>query len=544
MMSPVKCLALAVLAICASVSLLAAGDHPAPQEQTSVIEGEIGQMSILNNNPDYPDCYVIAQFRIQNIISGPRTPQVVNLAIQCFKNYKKTKYATLKKGMKMRATIISKEHASPKEVATQQADDLNDFARETYFLRKGRQIYSYTRMPESIFLDQIHYVSTYQDPLNTPHPAEVRKQRREQIQGDLATIGAAPPESTIPRSQLQKKWEVLRKDIPQIRPGIYWFQNGTGVFALPQNLNEYWNNDVFRRDGTPNSLQAIYELNQYLQRKNIDLIIVLYPTIYPLAIRAMFQETVGIPIKENRDITRELLKHDVETIDLSAEMVKLIPNSEFLLYYYHLNNHPGWETQDLAGRLVARRLERYKLRKTLSPELFREKRVPAAEWKGYTYPRGVPIGGNVAGETIMTNCTFYNDRSTGNNPSSPVILWGNSFLNWPKNHALVTAVAKHALIFPEMRHGSGCFTTMLKDLLLQPEFFLRDKQVMIIPISVEMITPCKFWNIRDLDDMLKASSATSVVRNIKLPESIEGDEARRRLRTPPGQGESDGAYTR
>lgn len=542
MQFPVKLLLAAALSVCAAVLFGEGAAGNAEDKHASVIEGEIGQVSSVNYNSDYPDCYVIAQFKIKNLVSGPATPRTVNLAIPCYMNYKPTKYAALKQGMLIRGEIISREHATEKEIATQQADDLNDFTRETYFLRNGKRIYSYADMPEPEFLDQSHYTSTYGDALNEPQSPSSRKRRAEQIRNDLAAAEAAAAESSIAREALQKKWRERQKSLPQFKPGIYWFQNGTGVFALPKDISPYWDNDVLGQGGTRGAIQSICALDEYLKGKNVDLIVVLYPSIYPLAIRAMFGEAAAIPIRENLDIARDLLKRGVEVIDLAPEMVKLIPKSEFLLYYYHLNNHPGWETQDLAGKLIAQRLERYDLEKTLDPNLFKEKRAPATDLKNYVYPHGVPIAGNTPGEIIKTNCTVYNNAATAGNPSSPVVMWGNSFLNWPKNHALVTAVAKHALMFPEIRNGSGCFTTMLKDLLLNPDFFLRGKRVLIMPVSTEMIAVSQFWNIRELDETLKIGAAASVTGNIGLPPGIGTPEAHRMLRISRGAEAGGTAY--
>ena len=247
----------AVLFISAVISSGAETNGAAAGGAASIVEGEIGPMSVLNYNSDYPDCYVVAQFKILNIISGPPTPQYVNLAIPAVSQYKRTRYAALKQGTKLRASVISRRQASAKEVATQQADDFNDFTRETYFLREGKTIHSYAKPTGIAFVEEGKYVSAYDEPLNEPQAPAAEEKRREQIARDLGKIASAVPESSIPKSDLQQKWTTLREQHPQFKKGIYWFQNGTGVFALPGDLTPYWDNDVLGTGGTREAIRAI-----------------------------------------------------------------------------------------------------------------------------------------------------------------------------------------------------------------------------------------------------------------------------------------------
>jgi len=490
-----------------------------------IAEGEIKRISKLADpaKSDYPDCYFMAEFHIHSVLSGDMTESVINLAIPGFTGYKYTEYARLKQNDLLKVQMVSEENAAKKEKATQCSDDLNLFENNIYYLRKAEIIPAFTQTGEKSAVRQKKYTSKWNVPLNEKLSPKAIRERERAIQQDLEQIRTSPQESSIDRKTMQKLFKSRTDGLPLFKGSAFWFQNGTGVFAVVPYSDQYIWDQQLSRAAIQDNLPALVALDRFLKTKNVDLIWVLYPRWTDLGMRALIPETLSIPIRKNSEITRYLLEHDVEVVDLAPEMIKMIPRSEFLLYYYHLNCHPGWETQDLAGRLTAQRLERYCLPKPLDQALFRESRIEARD-KQYVYPASLPIAGNVPGTPIMTNVTFYDGKWTQSNDNSPVLTWGNSFLSWPKNWAFVTALAKYSLQFSTICYGAGCYTTMLKNLLMDPEAFLTGKKVMIIPINVDMIEDYKIWNIATLDQRFSEKSRTLKTIPVKIPESESNEE--------------------
>ena len=105
------------------------------------------------------------------------------------------------------------------------------------------------------------------------------------------------------------------------------------------------------------------------------------------------------------------------------------------------------------------------------------------------------------------------------------MLWGNSFLSWPKNFAFVTSVAKYHLNFCDIQQGAGCFTTMIRDLMVSPKTYLEGKKAVVIPISVSWLSIVKFWNIKEMEaNLIKNKNLTKKIP-VSLPDSDFKDES-------------------
>ena len=488
------------------------------------IEGLVLAVSKLADpkKSDYPDCYYIVEFEVKNIVSGQISTKIINLAVPGFINYKLSPYQ-LKAGNKIKCSVIHADAATQKERSTQTCDDFNTFDRDTYFLRSAKLIHEWSALPLPQFTCREKYVSVWDKPFNPPQSATSIAARAETIRKDLKNIKNKAACKTD-CDWFLKEWNKKSAELPMFNPYYYWFQKGNGVFALPKDIKYYLNYDVNQQIMT--GIDSFISLNKYLRKQNIDLILVLYPDCFSVALRAFFDDVPNMPIKPSEKITRLLLENDVEVIDLAPHLEPVLLQSEFLFYYYHLNQHPGWDTQDIAGRLTADRLKRYNINPSLKSDFFAEKRVLARSEK-YVYPANLPIGGHSPGKPIMTYATFYNNLPTPVNADSQVLLWGNSFLDWPKNQAFMTAVAKYHLNFCDRRHGAGCFTSMIRDLLLSPQQYIKGKKVMVIPVSVFMFRDYKIWNIGDMEKQIQRQEnivdtvAVQLPAGKKLPPDIE-----------------------
>lgn len=480
-----------------------------------VVEGIVKNVSTLTDpkESDYPNCYYMTEFEVKRIISGTMTSALINLSIPGFKDYKLTSFR-LKVGDKIRCHIISEEFASKEEKDTQVCDNFNHYDWDTYFLHSYKNIREWSGNLLPQFASKEKYQSAWDRCFNPPQTEQSIQKRQKAILDELKYLDNIYTEQ-IDEKELQERWNEDRASLPEIKPDFFWFQKGESVYALPKELKHYANPDVSTHV-ISSSIPAIVALKDYLKSQNVDLILVLYPDLYSVAIRAFYENTKNAPIEPSTKIAKEFLKNDVEVIDLGPRLLPLLDSVDFMFYYYHLNGHPGWKAQEIAGKLVAERLQRYGIPASLDPLLFSEKEVLALD-ENYLYPEGLPIGNGKAGEPIKTKAIYYNGKATVTNPNSSVSLWGNSFLAWPKNWAFVTSVAKYHLNFCEIQWGAGCFTTMIRDLLISPEEYVKNKKVLVMPIAVSMLNDRKIWNIRDMEKKLKKDNNLTKRFSVALP---------------------------
>jgi hypothetical protein len=112
---------------------------------------------------------------------------------------------------------------------------------------------------------------------------------------------------------------------------------------------------------------GILRLNQFLKRRNIDLIVVRFPSRNEAAFPFFAGQPVGIGVSNPyyRQLERELLEADVEYID-GLKAVHADPTSWPLYYWYNIpgEGHPAEGALQAVAGVVAERLKRYNLPKS------------------------------------------------------------------------------------------------------------------------------------------------------------------------------------
>ena len=108
---------------------------PLPEGET-IAEGHLEVVSKLPvpEKSDYPDCYFTAKIRLEKILSGKPVPQDMQLVIPGFYGRKATEYAKFKSGDIVRVKLVKFDSLDDKRKSIQQADDLNIFDLENYFV--------------------------------------------------------------------------------------------------------------------------------------------------------------------------------------------------------------------------------------------------------------------------------------------------------------------------------------------------------------------------------------------------------------------------
>ena len=165
---------------------------------TTYLEGEIIERSALPDpkKSDYPNCRYTVQF-VGNVIKGGiPCPKEMSLIFDGFEDYKTLRTDTLKKGDKIIGTVIPYDTLSEEEQSVQQADDLNLFALENYYVLNARKINEYAYGDDAFFPssgiyfreDRKEHISIYNRNINPPITKELQELQARAISEDLDRI--------------------------------------------------------------------------------------------------------------------------------------------------------------------------------------------------------------------------------------------------------------------------------------------------------------------------------------------------------------------
>lgn len=107
---------------------------------------------------------------------------------------------------------------------------------------------------------------------------------------------------------------------------------------------------------------------------------------------------------------------------------------------------------------------------------------------------------------------LLNGKPIGSDPSSPIMLYGNSYLYTPEDLPglyLASALTRELKrgIDVMFRPGYHPLMSMLLDLLERPEQYLKGRKVCVFYYGVPFFRAAKIWNIRELDQIKRRNSA-------------------------------------
>jgi hypothetical protein len=236
-------------------------------------------------------------------------------------------------------------------------------------------------------------------------------------------------------------WQVWAKRLEPFRSGLREAMQGKWPWKAEKNfrflgksarllLMDGWD----EAEGRTTPAEAIIHLDRQLKARGIDLIYVLIPdklSVYPDYLVAAAPEDRQVALAARR-LQMQLLEADVEILDLytpfAALRKQLGPDKPL---YYDRDSHWRNRAAVLAGRLIARRLDRYRFARRAPDDLYVSKvheRTDGA--KADTVRRVVDRPGGQA----------YRDVE-----DSPVILTGDSFsmYNMHLGGHLSAQVARH-----------------------------------------------------------------------------------------------------
>ncbi len=490
-------------------------------ENMTLVEGEITARSKLPDpeNSDYPNCRFTVHFIGNTIQSGNPCPKELSLVVEGFENYRVLPNNDIKKGDKVLCSIIPFEKLPEDYQSTQQADDLDLFLLDSYYVLDIQVIKEYTdsepRSPIS-GIDFIrrndNYVSIYERQLNPPISEEIEQAQNFAIQTDLDRITKELRDYDDAKKQdvnarFKEAWiKEKEKDPPNFNRvttsrGTYVWRNINGSFwTLPVDYN------LIGGYGTIQdyNLQALVAFRDYLHLQGIQLVISIVPDEYDISARVINRAFKDVPDFRTAIIVKQLLENGIEAVYPSKDIIDNY-NRYPWAFFFPDNVHAADTTQDILAEILAERIKRFHLESNIDRNKvsFVQKPHSYSSNPALVWPSNCDIGTNVSGENYMMNAALYDNHPIPKDNSSPILVIGNSQMQTPMYpESLPTILATKTLHSVDWYRVNtiGLFTTAIDQIAKFPEDFLSNKVVVILQSGISFFsTSSRFSNIKLID---------------------------------------------
>ena len=488
--------------------------------KTTVVEGEIVERSELPDpqKSDYPNCRFTAHFNGNSIRSGEPCPKELSLIIEGFENYRILPNNDIKNGDKVQLTIFPFEELPEEHQSTQQADDLKLFLLESYYVLDISTIKEYTDnelMPISgiYFSDgNADYISLFDRHINPPVPQDLIDAQKNSIQKDLQKITKLLEEYDDDKIEAINKlfaeaWEKEKaKDPPNYnRVGDYVWRNIDNSFwCLPVNYTflskTYWL--------TKESLDAFSALKKSCEANGVQLIVSLIPNLYVIASRVINKDFRTVLDIQTAIFVKQLSEVGIETI-YPSDAIILNYNRYPFSFFFPDDTHPSDTVQCVITDILAERLTRYNLKAELDFKLFSERQSPHSfgDDERFLFPKNCDIGENQSNTSYNCREILYEEEPIYPSKDAPIIIIGNSFQQTPMEYpdSLPTLLSQKTNTRIDWYRigGQGPFSDIMIQLLTRPEFFLKNKKVLVMYIGTDHLRAANhsgyILNISDLD---------------------------------------------
>lgn len=472
---------------------------------TTVVEGEILERSELPDpqKSDYPNCRFTAHLKGNTIKSGDACPREIVLIIDGFENFNILSTNTLKKGDKVICSIIPIEELPEEEQATQQADDLELFHLNSYYVANIKTIKKYSDtnalQPSSGILfseDNEKYISIFERHINPPIPDTIKNAQRSSILEDLRKmkdllVGFDEKYIDEVNEHFADVWKKeKRKDANgynRIKKCV-WRNIDNSFWALPEDY-------ILLKDPllmSQNMLKCFQSLKKACEENGVQLIVSIVPNFYDISARVINKEFRDIPDLQTATYVKQLSEIGIEAIYASDTIIQNYNRFPFA-FFFPSNYHPGDTTQDVLSDIIAERLLRYELDSYFNPSLFSESQcVSIYGPDAYLFPHNCDIGNNKTGKPFMFRKILYDGKVIPNSKDSSVLVIGNSFIQVPvsppDSFPVLLSYKMCSPIHWVRRDGFGPFCEFLTELLFNPDSFLKNKRALIMHVGTDHIT--------------------------------------------------------
>ena len=233
---------------------------------------------------------------------------------------------------------------------------------------------------------------------------------------------------------------------------------------------------------TAEFIGAILPYKEYLEKNNIDLVIVRVPSKADFAARVLGNDS----FQENPAWVEhyyECLKNDIEIIDPMPEMYEQRFDYP-LFYFYHIQNeiHPFFGYSFVTSKKIADVLKRYSYKEADSPLSLQQTSLPLQAPR-YVYPEGNSKYNSL--EPMSFYRVDQNGKTIGNlnsSTGSPFLFLSNS-LFWHPNRGSGASVPGYTSYYlqtiADWSYQEGIDISMLRNLISRPILLSNRKAVVL-----------------------------------------------------------------
>lgn len=495
---------------------------PFIQGKSTLVEGTLQECSIIPDpqKSDYPNCRFTCHFAGNSIIEGVPCPQEMSFVVEGFQNYELLKTNTLKAGDKVRCLIVPFDSLSNEQKTTQQADDLNLFSLDSYYVIGISRVSEFTdvfKYPTSgIYFTGVNsnYTSLFERRVNPPIAEDMAKAQSSVINKDLASINSilrnyTPERKAELNAQFAEQWEAEKANDPpgynrvtewnRIN-GFVWRDVNGSFWVLPASYKLIKDDRLM----PPDKVEAIVALRDFLEANGCQLIVYMVPPMYAISARVINKDFRDVPDFATAMIAKQLLENGVEAVYASPEIINNY-NRYPWAFFFPVNNHPSDTTQDVLAEIIAKKLARYNFPANMNKELFSFEAFPHVygDRAAYLFPSNCDIGDNKPGTAYCCRRVLYDGKKIDPNPRSPVLVIGNSYIETPMyspdSFPTLLASKLHMGIMVS-RADLGLMNAIIQRFFANPQNMLQGKKVVILGVGIDyLLSPGRFSNIREMD---------------------------------------------
>ncbi|MDD4817419.1 MAG: hypothetical protein PHI85_05560 [Victivallaceae bacterium] len=502
----------------------------------TIVEGTLEECSAIPDpaKSDYPDCRFVCRFVGNSIIRGEPCPKEFSAILEAFSGYKLMGTKGLKAGDKVRCLVVPFTRLSDEQKTTQQADDLNLFTLESYYVAGVSKIGNFADAIPAAPASGIFflgggdkYVSIFDRQINPPVPAELRRLQTAAIADDLAEMKRLlaqydeADKAELNREFTQKWRDEQTKDADGFNRvnGIVWRNVDNSFWCLPRSHMLIPASVTLPAD----KMAAVTALRDVLEANGCQLIVAIIPDSYSISARVINKDFRDIPDFQSAELVKQLSENGVEAVYIADELIRNYNRFPWP-FFFPDNRHPSDTAQDVLTDMIARRLSRYGFPENLDSNLFSIIQAPhvygdAAE---YRYPVNCDIGENRPDAAYKCRKVLYDGKEINPDPESPVLVFGNSFIqtpmSFPDSFPTLLASKLNMGIMSYRSGGHGPMTTGIQQLFSDAEHILAGKQVMVLVQGTHhLLAAIRFNNIREMDRsaMLLSGKGSVAVYEVK-----------------------------
>ena len=485
----------------------------------------LGSIESISGVPDikksnYPDCYYTAKFVVKEILDGKPVPRNIQMLIPAFLNKKIDPLSLIMKKGDWKVSIRPFSLASQTEQEIEQVDEIESYPYTPYILVAAIP----SRIPEATesgipILEGETYVSPFDTPVNPPLPDKFVQDTKNAIKKELTKVNELirqVDDSARINKEFQLAWDEKQRVYESLDNTMIWAKEQNSFFALPKK----W---VFIPSAriSDGNVDALAALNRLFHASGIQFIIQIVPDYRDIAALVLNPEFQKYGDQRSARAAKQLLERGIEVQYISDEIVKNAFNYE-RLFFYPKDFHPDEGTIEIMTSLMAKRLNQFDefLKKDLDPSLFSKENRDTGYRNTLKWPENVDIGNHKAGQNVQVPYILYNKKILDNNPDSKVLIFGNSFTQYPMaRNSYISYLAPKILhtCFCRAMGGVSALTVLPQSFLISPETYLKNKRIAILPISISYLTDnYNFLNVAVSDKMLKEREKSKFIVDLPL----------------------------